>query len=108
MALQLSAIEPTCNRRWRSDEELLVVSLLVKDESEDSRSNKGRHGKLLIAENNLRTYRQPRLIATGVQMMLPLAVIVVASILAVSLLGLTRIVPSLEKPLRPTRDIRRV
>ena len=43
-------------------------------------------GKLLIAENNLGTYWQPSLIATGVRMMLPLAV-VVASILAIKPAG---------------------
>ena len=65
-------------------------------------------GKLLIAENNLRTYRQPSLIATGVQMMLPLAVKNLALILAVKPAGLDPYLPSLEKPLRPTRDVRRV
>ena len=50
-------------------------------------------GKLLIAENNLGTYWQPSLIATGVHMMLPLAVVVLASILAVKPAGVDPYLP---------------
>ena len=50
-------------------------------------------GKLLIAENNLGTYWQPSLIATGVQMMLPLDVKNLALILAVKPAGVDPYLP---------------